>query len=57
MQKPVSKKPALHGAAAESHRKAEADTKQSKSTAAKTPQADGKSSKTDTETESRTRSR
>ena len=57
MQKPAPKKPALHGAAAESHRQAEAGKGPAKSATSKSPDAGHKTSKASSESESQTRSR
>ena len=57
MQKPIPKKPALNGAAAESHRQAEATKGQPKSASSKPAESGRKPSKVSSETESRTRSR
>lgn len=56
MQKPTPKKPALHGAAAETHRKAEATKSQTKSATPKAPETGRKPSKVSSESESKTRS-
>lgn len=57
MQKPTPKKPALHGAAAESHRQAEAAKDQPKSATPKPAETGRKPSKASGETKNQTRTR
>lgn len=57
MQEPTPKKPALHGAAEESHRQAEAAKDQTKFATPKPAEAGRKPSRASGDTESQTRSR
>lgn len=57
MQKPAPKKPALRGAAAESHRKAETAKEPSKSATSKPAETGRKPSNASSYSESQTRSR
>jgi len=57
MQEPTPKKPALHGAAEESHSQAEAAKDQTKSATRKPAESGRKPSRASGDTESQTRSR